>query len=95
MNRRASDGLILILLIALTYFAPIPVPALGANQVSAAFTDIAGHWAKEDIEFVVSRGLFSGTSNTTFSPNTAITRGMFVTALGRMANANVSRWRSL
>lgn len=63
---------------------------IGYKQTNAAFTDIASHWAKEDIEFVVSRGLFSGTSATTFSPNTAMTRGMFVTALGRLANADVS-----
>lgn len=30
------------------------------------FTDINGHWAKEHILFAVSRGLFSGTSETTF-----------------------------
>ncbi|HKM21472.1 MAG TPA: S-layer homology domain-containing protein [Lachnospiraceae bacterium] len=63
---------------------------IGYKQTNTAFTDIAAHWAKEDIEFVVSRGLFSGTSGTTFSPNTAITRGMFVTALGRLANTDVS-----
>ncbi|MEM1484530.1 S-layer homology domain-containing protein [Oscillospiraceae bacterium PP1C4] len=63
---------------------------IGYKQTSTAFSDIAGHWAKEDIEFVVSRGLFSGTSTTTFSPSTAMTRGMFVTALGRLANADVS-----
>ncbi|WP_143452447.1 S-layer homology domain-containing protein [Sporanaerobium hydrogeniformans] len=63
---------------------------IGYKQANTAFTDIAGHWAKEDIEFVVSRGLFSGTSETKFSPNTTMTRGMFVTALGRLANADVS-----
>lgn len=63
---------------------------IGYKQTGTAFTDIAGHWAKEDIEFVASRGLFSGTSETKFSPNTAMTRGMFVTALGRLANADVS-----
>ena len=63
---------------------------IGYKKTNTAFTDIAGHWAKEDIEFVASRGLFSGTSETKFSPNTAMTRGMFVTALGRLANADVS-----
>ncbi|WP_312612122.1 S-layer homology domain-containing protein [Oscillibacter sp.] len=63
---------------------------IGYKQTNTAFTDIAGHWAKEDIEFAASRGLFSGTSETKFSPNTAMTRGMFVTALGRLANADVS-----
>lgn len=60
------------------------------TQLNTAFTDIEGHWAKEDIEFVTRHGLFSGTSETTFSPNTAMTRGMFVTAIGRLANADVS-----
>jgi hypothetical protein len=66
--------------------------AVGYKAVSMKFTDIANHWAKENIEFVVSRGLLSGTSNTTFSPNTAMTRGMFVTALGRLAEADVSKY---
>jgi uncharacterized repeat protein (TIGR02543 family) len=63
---------------------------IGYKQTNTAFTDIAGHWAKEDIEFVVSRGLFGGRSATTFGPNTAMTRGMLVTALARLANADVS-----
>jgi hypothetical protein len=62
------------------------------NEEAPAFTDIANHWAKEDIEFVVSRGLFGGTSDTTFSPDAAMTRGMFVTVLGRLANAEVDSY---
>ena len=59
-----------------------------------AFTDTANHWAKPDIDFVVSRGLFSGTSDTTFSPNSTITRGMFVTALGRLAGIDPAAYPS-
>ncbi len=62
-------------------------------KAPAGFTDIAGHWAKDDIQFVVNRGLLSGASATTFSPNTAMTRGMFVTALGRLAGADVSGYK--
>ena len=58
------------------------------------FTDIDGHWAKEHILFAVSRGLFSGTSETTFSPNTTLTRGMFVTALGRLAGINPADYQT-
>ena len=58
------------------------------------FTDINGHWAKEHILFTVSRGLFSGTSETTFSPNTTLTRGMFVTALGRLAGINPADYQT-
>jgi uncharacterized repeat protein (TIGR02543 family) len=65
---------------------------VGYKQDAPTFTDIGSHWAKDDIGFVVNRGLFSGTSNTTFSPNTAMTRGMFVTALGRLVNADVNTY---
>ena len=57
------------------------------NQIPA-FTDVNNHWAKDNMLFVVSRGLLSGTSATTFSPNTGMTRGMFVTTLGRLAGIN-------
>ena len=33
----------------------------------------------------MERGLFNGVSDTEFSPNTSMTRGMFVTAVGRLA----------
>jgi hypothetical protein len=65
---------------------------VGYNKEAPAFTDIENHWAKEDIEFVVSHGLFSGTSDTTFSPDTAMTRGMFLTVLGRLANVDVDSY---
>ncbi len=62
------------------------------GESNAPFTDIAGHWAKNDIKFVVSHGLFKGASATTFAPNTAMTRGIFVTVLGRLANVDVSNY---
>ena len=58
------------------------------------FTDIAGHWAKEDIEFVAARGLLSGTGNGLFSPDGTMTRGMFVTALGRLAGVNPDSYQT-
>ncbi|MEG1847225.1 MAG: YDG domain-containing protein [Lachnospiraceae bacterium] len=54
------------------------------------FTDIKNHWAKADIEFGVSRGLLNGTRSKKFAPNSEATHGMFATALGRMANTDVS-----
>lgn len=49
------------------------------------FTDINGHWAEEAVKTVVNRGLFSGTTEITFSPDSEMTRGMFVTVLGRLS----------
>lgn len=50
------------------------------------FVDISNHWAKGYIEKVAIKGLFKGTSETEFSPELNMTRGMFVTALGRLAD---------
>lgn len=61
---------------------------IGYKNPAPAFTDITGHWAADNILFVASRGLLSGTSDTTFSPGIGMTRGMFVTALGRLAGIN-------
>lgn len=65
-----------------------------ADTKETNFADIAGHWAKNDIEFVAARGLLAGTAANTFSPNLSMTRGMFVTALGRLAGADVSGYTS-
>ena len=37
------------------------------------------------VDYAVSEKLFNGTSATTFAPNEAMTRGMFVTVLGNKA----------
>ncbi len=65
---------------------------IGYTAPSAKFTDITTHWAKESIDYVVGRGLLSGTTDTTFAPDTAMTRGMLVTALGRLANVDTKAY---
>lgn len=70
------------------------VYGVGYKNPAPAFTDITGHWAADNILFAASRGLFSGTSDTTFSPGTGMTRGMFVTALGRLAGINPDSYKT-
>ncbi len=48
------------------------------------FTDISGHWAEKYILSVTESGIFKGMTETTFEPQTKITRGMVVTTLGRL-----------
>lgn len=67
---------------------------VGYRTDAPAFTDIANHWAKDDIEFVVARGLLSGTGNNQFSPNSPMTRVMFVTALGRLAGVDTNSYKT-
>lgn len=48
---------------------------------SKVFEDARGHWASDAIAFVSSREICNGTTATTFSPDTKITRGMLVKIL--------------
>ena len=51
---------------------------------SIDFVDVPdSHWAAASVDFVTSRGLFTGTSATTFSPAGDMTRAMVLTVLAR------------
>ena len=70
------------------------VYGVGYSDPSARFRDTAKHWAKDSIDYVVGRGLLSGTSKTTFSPDSPITRGVLAKALGRLSSADVSGYKT-
>ena len=74
--------------------AHFSVYGVGYKLPAPVFNDISGHWAEEHILFVASRGLLNGTGNNQFSPNTGMTRGMFVTALGRLAGINPASYQN-
>ncbi len=59
-------------------------------NAAANFNDILNHWAKDDIQFMVNRGLLAGTNDVSFSPDAAVSRGTLAAILGRMANADIS-----
>ncbi len=63
-------------------------------KAAAVFSDTANHWARDDIDFVAARGLLTGTGNGQFSPNGNMTRGMFVTALGRLAGIDHTKYKN-
>ena len=57
----------------------------GENCPSKDFTDVdKSFWYHDAVDYVVSKGLFNGTSKTTFEPDSAMTRAMLVTVLHRM-----------
>ena len=69
------------------------IPCAFAAEVSAAdkFTDVSANaWYLDELNYAVYNGYISGTSATTFSPDATITRGQFVTILGRMLNVSTS-----
>lgn len=48
---------------------------------SKTFADTDGHWAKNAIDFTTAHALFNGTSDTTFTPDKSMTRGMVAVVL--------------
>lgn len=59
------------------------------------FTDVReSDWFYDDVVFAYENGLFSGTSDTTFSPNTSMTRAMLVTVLYRLEGQPAVNGRS-
>ncbi|WP_066083700.1 GLUG motif-containing protein [Anaerotignum neopropionicum] len=65
---------------------------IGYTAPTENFTDISSHWGKESIEYVVGRGLVSGMTETTFAPDSPMTRGMLVTAFGKLAGADAKAY---
>lgn len=59
---------------------------VGYKQDVPTMSDIASHWAKEEIEYVVARGLLVGSSDSMFYPDSAVSRDMLVSALAIMSD---------
>lgn len=58
---------------------------------SKTFDDVSdNYWGAEAVDFATSRELFVGTSETTFAPDTAMTRAMIVTVLARFEGVDTS-----
>lgn len=56
------------------------------------FTDVKdGSWYYEDVKYVHLSGLFEGTSESAFSPDKAMDRGMLVTVLGRLSGEDIPK----
>lgn len=83
--------LIKTLLLSLCFvFAATPLMA------AMPFTDVkTSDWFYDEVQFAYENELFQGTSATTFSPQTGMTRAMFVTVLGRMSNVDISQYNDV
>lgn len=56
------------------------------DNTSLPFTDVSsGAWYRPAVSYVYKNGLYNGTAASAFSPETAMTRGMFATVLSRLA----------
>ena len=55
----------------------------GENADGATFPDLAGHWAKEEVERAVSLGWIMGYEDNTFRPENNISRAECAVLLSR------------
>lgn len=62
------------------------------NDLENKITDIKDHWAKKPIVEAMKKKLMLGTSDTLFSPNEKITRGEFITILGRLGKVDTKKY---
>ena len=90
-KRLLSGFLSLVLLATL-----VPTAAFAANDSGSGaakpvnpFTDVKkGDWFYDAVLYAYANGFFSGTTANTYEPQGTMTRGMFVTVLGRMAGVD-------
>ncbi|MEN6316360.1 MAG: S8 family serine peptidase [Clostridiaceae bacterium] len=69
-----------------------PVPARKTAPVFELFSDVSRNgWYTEAVQLVYDLGLFNGTGDSSFSPEEHMTRGMFVSVLGRLSGINADK----
>lgn len=62
--------------------------AAAESNTDTGFSDVdAGSWYADAVAYVRDNGLMSGTSDTTFEPDSTMTRAMLVTTLYRAAGS--------
>lgn len=84
-----KQRIISVLLTLCMVLSLLPVSALAASVED--FTDVSkDSWYYKEVDWVADNGYFKGTSETTFAPEDAMTRAMFVTVLARYAGAKVN-----
>lgn len=83
--------LISLLLASVFLLGTLTLPASAAGL---PFTDVPENaWYKDAVTYVYENGLFNGTGDTTFSPNSPMTRAMFVQVLSnKTSNYNKADW---
>ena len=87
-----TDKLGLFVIVETDEVLNVPVVA-EVFEEKELFDDISGHWAKEYIKKAVGMGIFHGISDSSFEPNAKMTRGMFVTVLGKIEGITSKTYR--
>ena len=67
----------------------------GDHAATHPFTDVKSRdWYSDYVTYVWQNGIFYGVSDTMFAPKDPLTRAMFVTVLGRLAEVDADAYIS-
>ncbi len=75
-------------LFALAIIFCLPIMPVNALAAKLPFKDVTENWAYSSISTCYEKGWILGTSSTTFAPKNTLSRGQFVTILGRYAGVD-------
>ena len=81
-----------LLLVFVTVLSLLPVQVFAADPANPFWDVPQGSWYYDAVQYARVNGFFYGTSDTTFEPEGTMTRGMFVTVLGRMAGVDPAKY---
>ena len=83
------------ILVPLILIGSLLLTSCGIAVNMAKYTDVPpGCWYYDTVSYALEHKLVSGTSTTTFSPDTGMTRGQFITILRRALGASDSNYKS-
>jgi GH24 family phage-related lysozyme (muramidase) len=78
-----------------TVTTPTTTTTTTPTATTITFTDVqATDWYHDAVTYVAAQGLFNGTSATQFSPETAMTRAMFVKVLANLSGVDLSGYQT-
>ena len=81
--KRIISALLALLILGGCFILPAQAASVGD------FNDVAkADWYYDAVSAVVSKGLFTGITSSSFGPNKTMTRAMFITVLGRYAGVD-------
>lgn len=71
--------LILLMIMLMSVFSQV---------LAAQVNDIGGHWGRENIQYLLDKGIIKGYGDGTFKPNASITRAEFITIINKAIDNN-------
>ena len=83
-------------ILAVLLAVPAVMPAFAAGDAAeAAYVDVkTGSWYEKAVKYVSEYALMTGSSATTFEPQTPLSRAMTVLILAKLVNANLAKYAS-